>query len=162
MFSKSSGLSAKNNILKRQTSFVSFKHEQTSIKKNKMVALFKTDTIHKPIDRILFKDIYLNIKQRTKTEFIAKTADIGLENNDLELKNINLTIPFQIPELQNLSNAIDSLVKEAKGEMTLKPFEKIKFLMKVFNGEIYYRKTKNEDMWKVSLTFKTLESMGYF
>ncbi len=127
-----------------------------------MVAPSDTDTIHKRNEGILFKDIYLNIKQRTRTEFIAKTNDVGIENYNLDFETINFNLPFQLPELQNLGNAIDSLVKEAKGEITLKPIDKIMFLMKVFNGELYYRKTKNENEWKVSLTFKTAESIGYF
>lgn len=111
---------------------------------------------------LLYNDIYVDIMKRNQFEFVASSKDIGLNGIEKQMKNINVTVPFQLPELQKLTHAIDLLIMDAMGKIMIEPYIKIRLLMIAFNGELYYRKTKNEDEWKVTLIFKTVESIGYF
>lgn len=120
----------------------------------------KINTFPKLNEDILFNDIYDTIMQRTLVEFVANTDDIGLNGIENEVKNV--TVPFQLPELQKLTHAIDLLIMDAMGKIIIEPYIKIRLLMKAFNGEIYYRKINNREEWKVCLIFKTTESIGYY
>ena len=70
-----------------------------------------------------YRDIYLTIRERIPMDFIADRTDIGFNNIEEELLNINFTIPFRIPEVQNLRTIIDILVQESTGYATKRPYD---------------------------------------
>ena len=95
------------------------------------------------------RDIYLAIRQRNSLDFVADRADIGFNDIEQQFQNINFTIPFRLPELQNLKVAIDILLQESIGKVTMEPYDKMRLLVKVFGGEIFYLKINNGDEWRV-------------
>jgi len=102
---------------------------------------------------LLFRDIYLNLRQRIPMDFIANRADIGFNNIEQEFTIINFALPFRLSELQNLRTIIDVLLQESTGLITIEPYDKLKLLVKVFNGEIFYHKIGNGDEWRVMIIF---------
>jgi hypothetical protein len=99
------------------------------------------------------RDIYLAIRQRNPLDFVADRADIGFNDIEQQFQNINFTIPFRLPELQNLKVAIDILLQESIGKVTMEPYDKMRLLVKVFGGEIFYLKINNGDEWRVMIVF---------
>jgi hypothetical protein len=99
------------------------------------------------------RDIYLAVRQRNPLDFIADRADIGFNDIEKQFQNINFTIPFRLPELQSLKVTTDILLKESIGNIAMEHHDKMRLLVKVFSGEIFYLKINNGDEWRVMIVF---------
>ena len=106
--------------------------------------------LHEDID---FRQIYLEIRQRNQLDFIANRSDIGFDNIENEFESINFEVPFRIPELQNLDTIIKILLEESVGVVNMESYQKMRLLVKVFNGEIFYQKNGDGEEWRVMIIF---------
>ncbi len=100
---------------------------------------------------LTYRDIYLVIRQRKSIMFSAVTDDIGL--NDIEQHIQDVNIPFKFPFPCMSSDAIEALIQESVGSISMNPFEKIRFLVKFFDGEILCQKLNDNDEWVVMIIF---------
>jgi hypothetical protein len=102
---------------------------------------------------ITFREIYLSVRERSNLDFTADRADIGFQNIEREIPSINYNLPFPLPELQNLEVIIDMLLKESIGTVHMEPYQKLRLLVKVFNGQIFYHRIGTGDTWRVLILF---------
>lgn len=99
------------------------------------------------------REIYLNIRERKSLEFIASRADIGFQNIENEFNSINFDFPFLLPEMQSLEVIIQILLQESIGLVNMEQYQKLRLLVKVFNGHIFYQKIDKGDFWRVMIVF---------
>lgn len=103
---------------------------------------------------LTFREIYLSIRERKNIEFIATRSDIGFNNIEAEFPNINFDFPFPLNELQNLRTVIDILMQESIGLVQMEPYQKLRLLVKVFQGQLFYEKIGTGATWRVFILFQ--------
>lgn len=102
---------------------------------------------------LTFREIYLSVRQRKNIEFLANRNDIGFQNIENDFKGINFNYPFPLNEMQNLEVIIDILLQESIGKVNMEPYQKLRLLVKIFNGQAFYQRTADINFWRVMVIF---------
>ena len=101
-----------------------------------------------------FREIYIQIRDRKNLDFIANRNDIGFANIENEFTTINFNFPFPLPELQNLKEVTRILLEDSIGMVNMELYQRLRLLVKIFNGHIFYQRIDKGDAWRVMIVFQ--------
>lgn len=97
-------------------------------------------------------DLFKDIKNRSGIIFLADRKDIEFDNIEKELTNTNFDLPFAIDTIA-LPSIEHILSYEAFGMVEITPANKMRMLVKLLGGNIWYEKIGNGAEWRLTIAF---------
>jgi hypothetical protein len=100
---------------------------------------------------ISWQEIHDYVAKRERVFFIAKREEIEFQNIEIDMHQ-DFENPFPLDTL-SIPSIQEVLSLDAIGVLHISPITRIRMLVKLVGGEIWYERIDKGDEWKVAILF---------